>query len=132
MSDSSPGEPTSWTARTTTATNMGHYRTPIPVGVRGSKFVQISKNIFRLVLFTSLITSSLYSHGIRERIRETAKGAKISAEQTKDVTLTVSPVEERPIQQIVRAGGSIDKSHKVISATIITEEGGLIQVGQRA
>ena len=100
--------------------------------MRSSKSVQISKSIFGLLLLTFIVTPSLYSQGIRERIRETAKGAKISAEQAKDVTLTVSAVEERQLQQIVRAGGTIDKSHKIVTATITSAEGGLIQAGQRA
>jgi len=94
--------------------------------------VRISKNIFGLLLLTFFVTPSLHSQGIRERIREVAKGADITKEQAKDVTLTVSAVEPRPIQQIVRAGGTIDKTHKIVTATITTSEGGLIQVGQRA
>jgi hypothetical protein len=92
--------------------------------------VRVSKSILAFLLL-ALITPSLYSQGIRERIREVAKGAKVSSAQAADVTLTVSPVEERQLQQIVRAGGTIDKLHKVITATITTAEGSLIQIGQR-
>jgi hypothetical protein len=92
--------------------------------------VRLSKTILGFLCLT-FITPSLYSQGIREKIREVAKGAKVSNTQAADVTLTVSAVEERPIQQIVRAGGTIDKSHKVVTAIITTAEGSLIQVGQR-
>lgn len=94
--------------------------------------MRISKSIFGILLLTFFLPPSLHSQGIRERIREVAKGADITREQAKDVTLTVSAVEQRPIQQIVRAGGTIDKTHKIVTATITTSEGGLIQVGQRA
>jgi multidrug efflux pump subunit AcrA (membrane-fusion protein) len=122
MWDCSPGEPTSWTARTTTVTDIACFRTPALC--RRAEFIFG----FLLLLF---VTPSLYSQGLREKIRETAKRAPISGEQAKDVTLTVSAVEARPVQQIVRAGGTIDKSHKVVTATITTAEGSLIQVGQR-
>src|SRR6185295_8849777 len=46
-------------------------------------------------------------------------------------TLTLSTLSKRSIQQVVRTGGTIDKSHKVLTAVIATPEGKLIEVGQR-
>jgi multidrug efflux pump subunit AcrA (membrane-fusion protein) len=78
-----------------------------------------------------LIALPAEAQGIRDRIRQSPRGTRLSETQASDVTLTLSPVTVRPIQQIVRAGGTIDKTHKVITATIATDEGSLIQVGQR-
>jgi multidrug efflux pump subunit AcrA (membrane-fusion protein) len=86
---------------------------------------------FNFLIVALLVTLPVQAQGIRERIRQSARGAKLSETQASDVTLTLSAVTVRPIQQIVRAGGTIDKSHKVITATISTTEGSLIQVGQR-
>jgi len=68
---------------------------------------------------------------MRERIRVDSGGTKVSKTQAEDLTLTVSPVAVRSIQQVVRTGGTIDKSHKVVTATIATREGSLVQIGQR-
>ena len=86
---------------------------------------------FALLLFTLLATLPVRAQGIRERIRSSAAGTKVSEAQAADLTLTLSPVAVRTIQQIVRTGGTIDKFHKVVTATITTPEGRLIQVGQR-
>jgi len=59
------------------------------------------------------------------------RGTRISGDQAAELTLTLSTVAKRPIQQVVRSGGSIDKTHKVITVTIGTAEASLIQVGQR-
>jgi multidrug efflux pump subunit AcrA (membrane-fusion protein) len=86
---------------------------------------------FLFVLLIFLVVLPVQAQGIRERIRESARGSKLSETQAADVTLTLSPVTVRPIQQIVRSGGTIDKTHKVVTAIIATDEGSLIQVGQR-
>jgi len=58
-------------------------------------------------------------------------GTKVSGTQAADLTLTLSTVAVRSIQQIIRTGGTIDKSHKIVTATLATSEGSLVQVGQR-
>jgi multidrug efflux pump subunit AcrA (membrane-fusion protein) len=86
---------------------------------------------FSLVFLSFLVCFPLHGQGVRERIRASAAGTKLTGTQAADVTLTVSPVAKRQIQQIVRTGGTIDKAHKVITATITNVEGALIAVGQR-
>ena len=97
----------------------------------GCLTVVVRKHTFSLLLVILLATLPVHAQGIRERIRMDTRGAKVSGTQAADVTLTLSAVAVRPIQQIVRAGGTIDKSHKVVTATITTPEGSLLQVGQR-
>ena len=83
--------------------------------------------VFPILLFTL----PLSAQGIRERIRAATPGTKVTEAQAADLTLTLGTASMRSIQQIVRTGGTIDKAHKVITATITTPEGGLVQVGQR-
>jgi len=99
--------------------------------VRESFIVAPVKRAFGLLLFFLLVTSPTHAQGIRERIRLSAGGTKVSGTQAADLTLTLSTVAVRSIQQVVRTGGTIDKSHKIVTATIATPEGSLIQVGQR-
>jgi len=79
----------------------------------------------------SLTALSLSAQGIRERIRKSAEGTKISESQAADVTLTLSTVATRSIQQVIRTGGAIDKSHKVITAAVPSKDASFVQVGQR-
>jgi multidrug efflux pump subunit AcrA (membrane-fusion protein) len=92
---------------------------------------QISRTFPIFFFLFLLIASPLHAQGIRDRIRQSPRGTRLSETQAADVTLTLSPVTVRPIQQIVRMGGTIDKSHKVLSGTIATAESSLIEVGQR-
>jgi len=78
-----------------------------------------------------LIALSVSAQGIRERIRKSAEGMKVSGTQAADLTLTLSTVATRSIQQVVRTGGAIDKSHKIITATIPSKDAEFVQVGQR-
>ncbi len=59
------------------------------------------------------------------------RGTKVTGGQAADLTLTLSTVAKRSIQQIVRTGGTIDKTHKVVTAAVANPEGSLIAVGQR-
>ena len=86
---------------------------------------------FSYVCFLLLFALPLSAQGIRERIRAATPGTKVSETQAADLTLTLGTASMRSIQQIVRTGGTIDKTHKVITATITTPEGSLVQVGQR-
>lgn len=59
------------------------------------------------------------------------RGTKVNSGQAADLTLTLSTVSKRSLQQIVRTGGTIDKSHKLVTAVVANPEGSLIAVGQR-
>jgi multidrug efflux pump subunit AcrA (membrane-fusion protein) len=86
---------------------------------------------FGYVFLILLSAVPLFAQGIRERIRAATPGTKVSEAQAADLTLTLGTAAMRSIQQVVRTGGTIDKSHKVITATITTPEGRLVQIGQR-
>jgi multidrug efflux pump subunit AcrA (membrane-fusion protein) len=89
------------------------------------------KHLFACLCLTCLVALSLSAQGIRERIRMNANGMKVSGTQAADLTLTLSTVATRSIQQVIRTGGAIDKSHKVITATIASKDAEFVQVGQR-
>jgi hypothetical protein len=58
-------------------------------------------------------------------------GTAVNESQATELTLTLSQAAVRPIQQIVRTAGTIDKTRKVITADVFPPEAALIQVGQR-
>ena len=91
----------------------------------------VVKRTFHFLLLSLLVTLPAHAQGIRERIRMSGGGTKVSGTQAADLTLTLSTVAVRSIQQIIRTGGTIDKSHKIVTATLATSEGSLVQVGQR-
>jgi multidrug efflux pump subunit AcrA (membrane-fusion protein) len=96
-----------------------------------NSIVVVPQRQFGIVCFVLLFAIPLSAQGIRERIRAATPGTKVSEAQAADLTLTLGTASMRSIQQIVRTGGTIDKTHKVITATITTPEGSLVQVGQR-
>jgi len=89
------------------------------------------KFIAALIFFFLLVIQAFAAQSIRERMRLEPRGTRVTNTQASDLTLTLSPVAKRPIQQIVRTGGTIDKTRKVITASIAAPDGSLIQVGQR-
>jgi multidrug efflux pump subunit AcrA (membrane-fusion protein) len=92
---------------------------------------EVLKFISIIFLFVAAASPAFAAQNIRERMRLEPRGTKVTNTQASDLTLTLSPVAMRPIQQIVRTGGTIDKTRKVITASIAAPDGSLIQVGQR-
>ena len=92
----------------------------------------ILKNITRLLLVALPLTTPVYSQKVREHTRlANPSGTRVSDTQAADVTLTLSTVSRRPIQQIVRVGGTIDKSRQIITAYAHGPEAAMLMVGQR-
>src|SRR4029450_10889283 len=96
-----------------------------------NSIVVVPQRQFGIVCFLLLFAIPLSAQGIRERIRAATPGTKVSEAQAADLTPPLGTASMRSIQQIVRTGGTIDKTHKVITATITTPEGSFVQVGQR-
>jgi hypothetical protein len=99
--------------------------------VQDISIVVVGHRQFGYVFLILLSALPLSAQGIRERIRAATPGTKVSEARAADLTLTLGTASMRSIQQVVRTGGTIDKSPKVITATITTTEGSLVQVGQR-
>ncbi len=58
-------------------------------------------------------------------------GTAVNESQATELTLTLSQAAVRPIQQIVRTAGTIDKTRKVLTADVFPPDAALMQVGQR-
>jgi hypothetical protein len=59
------------------------------------------------------------------------KGTAVSEAQAAALTLTVSPVTPRLIQTWVRTAGTIDKTGKILGASLYGPDAALVKVGQR-
>jgi hypothetical protein len=101
-----------------------------------------------LILCLLIPINSILAQGVREHTRARgssdpardryrfgdntkAAGAAVNDEQASDVTLTLNPVAVRPIQTWVRTAGRIDKSGKVLTASVQGPEADFVKVGQR-
>src|SRR2546428_12106957 len=101
------------------------------------------------LLFLLLFATSAFAQGVREHTRPSetsdparlryrlgnntkAAGAAVSDTQASDVTLTLNAVAVRPIQTWVRTAGRIDKTRKVLTASVPLPEASFVKVGQRA
>lgn len=90
------------------------------------------KRIYILIILLLALDIPAQSQGIRERIRLKNRDTTVSEAQGIDVTLTLSAVAVRQVQQIVRAAGTIDRNRKVLAVNVPMPEAALIKVGQRA
>jgi len=90
-------------------------------------------NVRSLLLFAMVARSAANAADIRERIRLThPPGAAVSQTQADELTLTLTEIQVRPIQNWIRTVGSIDPSGKKLTAYLSTAEATSIVVGQRA
>jgi hypothetical protein len=68
---------------------------------------------------------------IRARIRSSPRGTAVSKSQAVELTLTLTEVSVRPVQTWVRTAGAIDRTGRILTATLDPPGAGLVQVGQR-
>jgi hypothetical protein len=79
-----------------------------------------------------LATVSAGAQDVRQHTRLAgAKGTTISESQAAALTLTLSAVSVRLIQTWIRTAGTIDKTGRVLGATLTGPEAALVKVGQR-
>jgi hypothetical protein len=86
-----------------------------------------------LVLVFCLLSVAPADGAQRARMRSQRgqiTGTAVNESQATELTLTLSQAAVRPIQQIVRTAGTIDKTRKVVTADVFPPEAALIQVGQ--
>jgi hypothetical protein len=73
-----------------------------------------------------------HAQDIRARMRPSrTDGTTISEAQAAALTLTLSAASNRPIQTWIRTAGTIDKTGKVLTASLSGAEASLVKVGQR-
>src|SRR5689334_15129028 len=110
MLGSSPGVRTSWTARTTTV---------------------IDGVAVRLALVFCVAAASAAAQNPRAHTRLDPRGTRVSQSQAETVTLTLGTAEVRLLQTWVRTAGSIDKTGKILSGTVLGPDAMLVKTGQR-
>ena len=84
-----------------------------------------------LLLARVAAASAADGQGVRERMRQAPRATTVTESQAAELTLTVTPVEMRPIQIWVRTAGSIDQGRRTISAFVPAAQAPLLKVGQR-
>jgi hypothetical protein len=85
----------------------------------------------RLLLLTLLVIAPAQAQDIRARIRSSPRGTAVSKSQAVELTLTLTEAAVRPIQTWVRTAGAIDKTGKILTASVDPPSAALVQVGQR-
>jgi hypothetical protein len=89
-------------------------------------------SVFSLLLFSFLCSGLTSAQGVREHTRPSkAAGTVVSESQANDLTLTLSTASLRLVQTWVRTAGTIDKSGKVLTASLSGRDASLVKVGQR-
>jgi hypothetical protein len=71
------------------------------------------------------------AQGVREHTRPKVAGTAVSESQASDLTLTLSTTSLRLVQTWVRTAGTIDKSGRVLTASLHGGDASLVKVGQR-
>lgn len=88
----------------------------------------------RCLLCLALLPGALTDAAdIRERIRLVQPaGTGVSRTQAEDLTLTVTQIQVRPIQNWVRLAGRLDRSGRILSCDVTEREATRVALGQRA
>jgi hypothetical protein len=71
------------------------------------------------------------AQGVRSHTRLDPRGTHVTQSQAETVTLTLGTAEVRLLQTWVRTAGIIDKTGKILSATVSGDDASLVRVGQR-
>ena len=89
--------------------------------------------VFALLLFVSLFSGVTAAQGVREhtRLSKAPGTTTVSESQANALTLTLSTATVRLVQTWVRTAGTIDKSGKILTASLSGPEASLVKVGQR-
>ncbi len=88
--------------------------------------------LFSLLLIAFLVAGSAGAQDVRQHTRLAGpKGTSITESQAAALTLTLGTASLRPIQTWIRTAGTIDKTAKILAASLSGSEAALVKVGQR-
>lgn len=90
----------------------------------------MSKRTF-LLLISLLVAGAADAQDVRQHTRLAPRGTTITESQAAALTLTLGGVSLRPIQTWIRTAGAIDKTGKILAASLSAPEAALVKVGQR-
>jgi hypothetical protein len=82
-------------------------------------------------LIAMLAAGTGAAQGVRDHTRPRARGTAVTEAQAEALTLTLSSVASRSIQSWIRTAGTIDKSRRILSASMSGPEAALVKAGQR-
>jgi len=78
-----------------------------------------------------MVAAAAAAQGPRSHTRLDPRGTRVTQSQAETLTLTLGTAEVRLLQTWVRTAGTIDKTGKVLTATIAGADAPLVKVGQR-
>jgi hypothetical protein len=79
----------------------------------------------------TLVVAAVPVAAQREHTRLVPRGTTVTQSQAEALTLTVGAVAPRMVQSWIRAAGTVDRTTKVLSATLTTADAADVKVGQR-
>jgi hypothetical protein len=85
----------------------------------------------KFTMAAGLLLMAVPAAAQREHTRLVPRGTTVTESQAEALTLTIGAAAPRLIQTWIRTAGEIDKSNKVLSATLSAAEAAEVQVGQR-
>ncbi len=92
----------------------------------------MSLRVASFVFVACLVSLTSAAQGVRDHTRPApAAGTAVSESQASALTLTLSTASTRLVQSWVRTAGTIDKTGRVLTASLSTGESMLVKVGQR-
>jgi hypothetical protein len=100
-------------------------------GVRLAGYVGSAFRRIFLVLLLCAAAATAGAQDPRSHTRLNPRGTRVTESQAETLTLTLGTAEVRLLQTWVRTAGTIDKSGKVLSGTVLGPEAALVKVGQR-
>lgn len=86
----------------------------------------------RVLWVFAVAANVAFAADIRERIRQAPRSTSVTQTQASDLTLTVTEIQVRPIQNWVRAAGTLDRSGRILSADLDGVAAAAVRTGQRA
>jgi len=84
-----------------------------------------------VALLFCVVASTAAAQNPRNHTRLDPRGTRVSQAQAETVTLTLGTAEVRLLQTWVRTAGSIDKTGKILSGTVLGPDAMLVKAGQR-
>ena len=92
----------------------------------------MASRVFQVLALSVVCAGVASGQGVRDHTRQAkAPGTTVSESQASDLTLTLSTASLRLVQTWVRTAGTIDKTGKLLTATLSGSDASLVKIGQR-
>ena len=102
------------------------------VGAGNRRTLAMTRKHPPLLLISLLVAASAGAQDVRQHTRLAGpKSTTISESQAAALTLTLGTASFRPVQTWIRTAGTIDRTGKILRASLSAAEASLVKVGQR-